>query len=85
MVVDAGVTVMDVPFPTDVPPIHEPVYHCHVAEVPKDPPFNVNIVEYPGHTADGVDSADVEASETVLSVTLDVTHMVVPQIPSALT
>ena len=76
---------MDVPFPADVPPIHEPVYHCQVAEVPKDPPLNVNIVEFPGHIADGVDSADVEASETIFRVTSAVTQVVVPHVPSART
>ena len=85
MVVTAGVTVMDVPFPADVPPIHEPVYHCQVAEVPNNPTLNVNIVEFPGHTADGEDSADIEASETILRVTFAVTHVVMPQVPSALT
>ena len=71
--------------PADVPPIHEPVYHCQVAEVPKDPPLNVNIDEFPGHTAIGADSADVEASETVFKITLAVTQVVEPHVPSALT
>ena len=85
MLVDAGVTVIDVPFPTDVPPIHEPVYHCQLAEVPNDPPFNVKVDEKPGHTATGDDSADDEGSETVFKVTFAVTHVVEPHVPSALT
>jgi hypothetical protein len=42
-VLELGDTVIDGPDPTDVPP-HVPLYHCHVAPVPKLPPLTVNVV-----------------------------------------
>ena len=65
--------------------MHEPEYHCQLEPVPSEPPVNVNTDVLFGQTASGVDSADVASVETVLSVTLVVTHVVLPHVPSALT
>jgi hypothetical protein len=88
VVVASGVNVIDVPFPTEVPPMQEPEYHCQVDEVPKVPPVNVNIVDIPGQTASGKPSAEMAETDelsTKLIVILIVTQEVVPQTPSALT
>ena len=36
------------PVPTGTPP-HDPVYHCHSAPVPSDPPATVSIFDIPLH------------------------------------
>jgi hypothetical protein len=42
----AGLTEIEAPEPTAVPP-QLPLYHCHEAPVPKEPPFSDNVVELP--------------------------------------
>ena len=76
---------IETPAPTDVPEVHEPEYHFQVEPVPSEPPVNVNTDVLFGHITSGVDSADVADVETVLIVTLVVTHVVLLQVPSALT
>lgn len=46
MVVEVGLTEMEVPVPTKVPP-HEPVYHFQEAPVPKEPPTLFKVTEPP--------------------------------------
>ena len=75
---------IDVPFPAEVPP-HETVYHCHVAPVPNVPPVNDNVDEAPGQIAVGNAFADNAAVEVVFNVTVVLTQVVLPQVPSALT
>ena len=84
MVVPAGETVMDVPDPADGPP-QLPVYHCHVAPVPNEPPLTVNVVELPGHI--GFTDAEMldGAVEFVLTFTVSDAQVVVLQVPTAAT
>ena len=79
-----GVTVMEVPFPDEVPP-QEAVYHCHVAPVPKVPPVNVIVEGTPEQTPVGEAFADDAAIDVVFNVTFVLTQVVLPQAPSALT
>ena len=81
MVID-GVTVIDVPFPAEVPP-HETVYHCQVAPVPKLPPDKVNVEGTPEQTATGFAVAEDAATDGVLRVTVTLAHVVVLQSPTA--
>ena len=53
--------------------------------MPKLPPLIDSTEEFPGHTEDGLDDDVVAEVDTVLSSTSVVTHMVFPQVPSALT
>ena len=83
--VDAlGVTTIDEPVPTNVPP-QVPLYQFHVAAVPSDPPLTVSVVEPPGHTLAGVAVAEAGAVLEVASVTVTETQDVVLQVPTALT
>ena len=83
--VDAGVTVIVVPVPSNIPEVHEPEYHFQLDAVPKLPPVRVNTEVLPKHIADGKDAAEVAATDRVFSSTLAVTQPVFPQVPSALT
>ena len=73
------------PVPSDVPDAHEPEYQFQLPPVPKLPPLIDSTEEFPGHTNDGLDDAVVAEVDTVLSSTFVVTHIVFPQVPSALT
>ena len=75
---------IDVPFPAVVPP-HETVYQCHVAPVPNVPPVNDNVDEAPVQTEVDDAFADDAALEVVFNVTVVLTQVVLPQVPSALT
>ena len=66
-------------------PPHETVYHCHVAPVPKVPPVNVTVDGTPEQTAVGEAFADDAALDVVFNVTVVLTQVVLPQVPSALT
>ena len=83
--VAVGVTVIVAPEPSVVPDVHEPEYHFQLPPVPKLPPLIDSTEEFPGHTEDGLDDDVVAEVDTVLSSTSVVTHMVFPQVPSALT
>ena len=74
-----GETVIEVPFPAEVPP-QETVNHCHVAPVPNVPPVKVKIEEAPEQISVGFAEAEVAAIEGV-SVTIVFTHVVVLQSP----
>ena len=43
---DVGVTVMEAPVPSGVPP-HDPEYHFHEAPAPNEPPTLVNVIGPP--------------------------------------
>ena len=75
---------MDVPDPADGPP-QLPVYHCHEAPVPNEPPLTVNIVGVPKQIglADAV--ILVGAVEFVLTFTVRDAQVVVLQVPTAAT
>ena len=67
-------------------PPHEPVYHCQVEPVPKEPPVSVNVIAVPGQTVkEGFPVTEVGAVEFEFAVTVAVKHPVVLQLPSALT
>ena len=82
--VPLGVTEIGFPFPAVIPP-HETVYHCHVAPVPNIPPVKDNVDEAPEQIAVGNAFADEAAVEVVFNVTVVLTQVVLPQVPSALT
>ena len=82
--VDVGETVIDVPFPADVPP-QELVYHCHVAPVPNVPPVIDNVEASPEQISVGFAEAKAAVTDVVFSVTDVFTHVVVLQSPWALT
>ena len=46
MVVEVGLTDIDAPVPTKVPP-QEPVYHFQAAPLPKEPPTLLKVTEPP--------------------------------------
>ena len=73
----------DVLLVTRVPP-HEPVYSCHTAPVPNEPPLTV-MVEEPEQMEEGVAVNEDGAVELVLTVTVTEAHEVVLQVPLALT
>ena len=79
-----GLTVTVVPLPNDVP-LHAPEYQYQFAPVPKLPPDNVKVEEPFGQTATGEALAVVAAVDIVFKVTVAVTQVVLPQVPSALT
>ena len=53
--------------------------------MPKIPPLIPNVVDPPLQITEGTEYADVGAEESVLTVTVVLTHNVVLQAPSALT
>ena len=73
------------PEPSNVPDVHEPEYQFQLLPVPKLPPLIVSTEEFPEHTDDGLDDADIAPVETILSSTFADTQDVLPQVPSALT
>ena len=81
---DVGETDTDVPVPIEDPP-QEPLYHSHVAAVPRLPPETDNVVELPEQIDVGEADADEGAVELVLTVTVTDWHVVVLHAPSALT
>ena len=80
-----GVTVIVAPVPSGVPEVHEPEYQFQLPPVPKLPPLIVSNEEFPEHTDDGLDDAEIAPVEKILSSTFAVTHDVLPHVPSALT
>jgi hypothetical protein len=84
VVVDEGDTEIELPVPTGVPP-QLPEYQCHEAPVPNEPPVTVNVLEFPEHTGFGFAEAPVGAVDEVVTVTVTVAHVVLLQVPSALT
>ena len=82
--VNAGLTVIALPFPADIPP-QEELYQYQFAAVPKLPPVIPKIVELPsqidGKVAVTMLAEVVEESFTVMVI---FTQVVVLQIPSAL-
>lgn len=85
MVVEVGLTVKELPLPTAVPP-HEPLYHCQLAPVPKDPPVTDNVVLLPEQMVVAVADAEVGSVESEFTFTVTLWQEVMPQEPpSALT
>ena len=73
--VDVGLTLIDVPVPTSVPP-QLPVYHAHVLP---DPPEAVNVLLAPEQIAVGLADADVGATGSGFTVTEVVSQVEFPQ------
>ena len=65
MVDTDGLTVMELPAPSGVPP-HEPEYHCQFAAVPNEPPLTRIIELPPGQTNAGDAAASVGSVEALL-------------------
>ena len=57
-------TVIVAPLPSDAPPEHEPEYQFQLPPVPKTPPLIESTEEFPGHTDDGLENAEVAEVET---------------------
>ena len=77
-----GLKIGDIPEVMYVPP-HEPVYQFQIAPVPKLPPFNPNVVLFPGQI--GVTpKAAVAGEELEFKVTVVFTHEVELHAPIAL-
>ena len=74
--VEVGLTVIDVPAPTRVPP-QLPVYHLQV--VP-DPPVAVSVLLEPEQIVDGLADASVGATGIGLTVTDVVAQVELPQL-----
>ena len=74
--VEPGVTTIDVPVPTNVPP-QLPVYHLQL--VP-DPPVAVNVLLDSEQIEDGLADADVGATGSGLTVTDVVAQVELPQL-----
>ena len=84
VVVVPGETLIEEPVPTGVPG-QPPVYQCHDAPVPSEPPPTVNVVEPPPHKGLGLAEADEGAVEGLLTLTVTWAQPVVLQFPCALT
>lgn len=74
-----GETVILFPVPAGVPP-HEPVNHSTTAPVPALPPVTVKVVLLPLQIV-VVPVAPVGATDSVLTVTVTVPHVVVLHVP----
>lgn len=61
-----------------------PLYHFQLAPVPKLPPVNESVVEFPLQMVPKVALINVADVEVVLTVIVEETQMVVLQVPSAL-
>ena len=81
MVVAVGVTVIDEPVPTNVPP-QLPVYHFQAAPLPKLPPATVKVTAVGPHTvvADAVAPVGAVDNELMVMVAVAVTA---PRPPAA--
>jgi hypothetical protein len=66
-------------------PLQLPEYQCHEAPVPNEPPVTNKVLEFPGHIEAGFAEAPVGAVDEVLTVIVTVAHVVLLQVPSALT
>ena len=77
--VDIGLTVIELPLPALVP-LHEPVYHCHVAPVPNEPPTTESVVGLPVQVVTSP-LIPVAATESVFTVTVVLAQVVVLQFP----
>jgi hypothetical protein len=84
VLVEAGVTVMLVPVPNEVPP-QLPLYHFHVAPVPNVPPFTLKVVFWPTQIAVDVAVTDTVGTDVSLTVTTTFLQIVLLQVPSART
>ena len=62
MVVAPGETCKEAPVPIGEPP-HDPVYHCHTAPVPREPPITVNVVVSPIQIVSELAEADAGSVE----------------------
>ena len=75
---------MLVPEPADVPP-QEPVYHCHVAPVPRLPPVTVSVFDVPLHVLLLLMLMLVGAVERLPTLTEREAAALVPQLLPAVT
>jgi len=80
VVVAEGLTGMELPVPTKVPP-QLPVYQRHCAPVPNEPPFLVSVVDCPAVMGFGFALADDGATEFVFTVTFTLPQLVDQQFP----
>ena len=62
---------------------HDPVYHTHVAPVPKEPPLTDNVDDDPEHIDNGNANAELAGVDSVFIVTVVLTHEVLLQSPTA--
>ena len=83
--VAVGVTVIVAPVPSNVPAVHDPEYQFQFAPVPSVPPLMERTEFDNGHTAVGLEVAEVTAVDIVLRTTSAVSQMVAPHVPSTLT
>jgi len=82
--VDAGLTLNELPVPTEVPP-QLPLYHFQLAPVPNEPPLMLKVVEVPAQIVVFVAltlNTGTDVSRTVMVTFL---HTVLLQTPSART
>ena len=85
VVVEFGLTVMEDPVPTCVPP-QFPLYHTRLDPVPGVPPDALRVVDWPAQIVELLALALVGAVEFVFTVTVTLAQPVgVPQPPSRLT
>ena len=83
VVVLAGLTTGAAP-EVKLVPAQEPIYHSHVApSEPKLPPFIPKVEGEPEQIGD-IEEAELGIVEEVLTTTVVLTQVVVPQLPSAL-
>jgi hypothetical protein len=69
VVVLVGFTVRLLPVPTEVP-AQLPLYHFHVAALPKVPPITDKVEDCPWHIVELVPLTDVAGAELSLTVTV---------------
>ena len=84
VVVVTGEKVLLLPENRYIPP-QEPEYQFQFAPVPRLPPVNERVDDDPEHRFGGFALTDEEAVETKLTVTVELTQLVVLYVPSALT
>jgi uncharacterized membrane protein len=85
VVVEVGLTVMEGPVPTCVPP-QLPLYHTSWDPVPAVPPDALRVVDWPSQIVEGSALTFVGAVEFAFTVTVTLAQPVgVPQPPSRLT
>jgi len=72
------------PVPAGVPP-QVPVYHCHLAPLPKLPPVTARVFDVPVHELLLVTDTPVGAVDLVLMLTANDRAALIPQLFSAVT
>jgi len=80
--VAVGLTIIEAPVPSSVPP-QLPLYQVHTAPVPRFPPFTVSVPELLRHTESVEAVIDVPALLESRTVRVTDLQMVLLQVPSA--